>query len=155
MKTLFSIAGVDVIENDDASLSYISGAMIDGDGSGSSHGDPDFQDDTTLHFQGKSLNADIDLYIVVPPQIILAVPGIVLGCKATVLNTLTNQFTSAVVGDVGPHSKIGEMSIATARAIGVAPSPTTGGEERHVIIYKIYPGIPAEVNGKIYTLQHY
>jgi hypothetical protein len=149
---LMTIAEVDVIWDGDR-LTFLSCAMIDGDGAGPSHGDPDFQDDTTLHFEGKPLNADSDSFIVLPPQLICAVEGIVLGCKATVLNATNGMQTDAVVGDVGPTDKLGEISIACAAAIGVPSSPTTGGVARRVIRYAIWPGVPAVVNGRTYALQ--
>lgn len=131
-------------------VTYVAKAAIDGDGTGASHGDPDFQPRTSLK---PDLNSDTDPYIVVPPAIIEGVPGVVLGCQAKVLNRVTRLSTNAVVGDVGPHAKLGEISIACAKAIGVNPSPTTGGENSHVIEYHIYPGLPAVVNGKQYSLQ--
>lgn len=121
-------------------VSYVAKAAIDGDGSGSSHGDPDFQGDTSLHHNGQPLNSDIDRYIVVPPAIINGTNGIVLGCRGIVTHTLTGMETAVVVGDIGPHLKLGEVSIATARALWIDPSPTSGGEDRHVISYEIYPG---------------
>jgi len=150
MKVIFTIAGTAVIVDNDGSIVYWGPAMIDGDGTGLPHGDPDYQSTTSYK---PDLNADIDCYIVLPPQVIKAVAPIVLGCKAEVLNTITGLWTPAVVGDVGPHSKIGEISIATAEAIGVPSSPTTGGISDRVIYYRVYPGVPAVVNGKTYTLQ--
>lgn len=154
MKLLLIIAGVGVYATNALDQLFFTGpAMIDGDGSGSSHGDPDYQPNTSLRLDGKSLNADLDRYIVLPPQVIKAVPGIVLGCKAVVLNTLTKQITDAVVGDVGPTTKLGEISISLAEAIGVPSSPTIGGESRPIVQYSIWPGIPAIVQGKDYNLQ--
>jgi len=148
---LLSIGEVDVVWDGDR-LTFLSCAMIDGDGAGLSHGDPDFQPDTTYQ---PALNADEEPYIVLPPQVIMAVAPRVIGCRATVLNGMNGQQTDAVVGDVGPRAKIGEISIACARAIGIDPSPITGGEERRVIRYAIWPGVPATVNGRTYALQRY
>ena len=132
-------------------VAWTAKAAIDGDGSGSSHGDPDFQNDTSLHHDGKPLNADVDRYIVVPPVIIQSVVGVVLGCAAEV--TYNGKTVTAVVGDIGPRSKIGEMSIATAKALGIPSSPNTGGIEAHVVRYRIFPGFPAIVEGVEYQLQ--
>lgn len=127
--------------------------MIDGDGSGGNlENDPYFQSDTSLHYQGKALNARKDIYIVVPPQIEKAVKGIVLGCQALVVDTMTGKETDAVVGDTGPRNKIGEMSIACAKVLGIPSSPISGGENRRDVTYQIYPGVAAEVNGKKYSL---
>lgn len=134
-------------------LEWTAGMMVDVDGSGLSHGDPCYQPDTTLHLNGAPLNADLDRYIVVPPQIRNAVMPIVMGCQAQVINTDNGLHTDAVVGDVGPHKKIGEASRAVALALSINPSPVSGGEERHVIRYRIRPGIAAVVLGKAYDLQ--
>jgi hypothetical protein len=152
-QSLFTINGSTIYKNNDGSLTWTSGAMIDDDGSGPSFGDPDYQNDTSLHHNGNALNATVDRYIVVPPQVRSCVPPKVLGCKAVVLNTKNGKTTDAVVGDIGPKNKIGEISMATAAALGINNSPTSGGEEEHVIVYTIYPGTPANVDGTVYSLQ--
>lgn len=141
------------MESDDFSVTFRAKAAIDGDGTGSSHSDPDFQGETSLKHNGQSLNSDEDKYIVVPPAVIQGVRGVVLGSQAHVLHTVTGVETYAVVGDIGPHAKLGEISIACARALGIPSSPTTGGEDRHVLRYTIRPGVPAVVDGKHYVLQ--
>lgn len=153
MRIIATIEWEPITENDDLSVSYKSCARIDGDGTGPSHGDPDYQNATTLQHNGHSLNADVDKYIVVPPAIISGVAGIVLGSQAHCLNTLNGQECYAVVGDIGPHLKLGEVSIASAQALGIPSSPTTGGEERHVVRYTIRPGVAAVVDGMQYELQ--
>jgi hypothetical protein len=148
------IAGVSINEMPDGSVKYRAGAMIDVDGIGPKYHDPYAQNDTSLHHEGKPLNADVDRYIVVPPAIIHGVKGIVLGCQAYVVNSRTGLHTAAVVGDIGPHAKIGEMARSTAIAIGIKnPSPVSGGEEDHVIDYTIMPGVAALVEGKQYVLK--
>jgi hypothetical protein len=151
LKTI-SIEGCEiVIDQDSRSIKYTAKAAIDDDGSGLSHGDPDFQADTSLHLGGKALNADVDQYIVVPPAIIEAVPEIVLGSQAYV--SYGGKTVPAVVGDIGPHEKLGEISIATARALGIPSSPLDGGIDGYVVAYQIFPGDPAYVNGVTYRLQ--
>lgn len=151
--TLFTINNVNVNLNNDSSLTWVSCAMIDDDGSGPSLGDPDYQNDTTLHINGVALDATVVPYIVVPPQVRDCVAPIVMGCKAFVENLSNGLSTVAVVGDIGPHTKIGEISIETANRIGVPSSPTTGGIDDHVIKYTIWPGVPAVVDGITYSLQ--
>ena len=92
-------------------------------------------------------------YIVVPPAIRNGVKGVVMGCLAHVTNTLNGKHIAAVVGDIGPRKKIGEISCACASAIGLNPSPISGGVDEHVIEYVIFPGVPAIVNGETYNLQ--
>jgi len=92
-------------------------------------------------------------YVVVPPAIRNGVKGVVMGCLAHVTNTKNGKHTAAVVADIGPRKKIGEISCACASAIGVNASPTSGGIEERVIDYVIFPGVPAIVNGVTYPLQ--
>lgn len=154
-KVIGTWEGEDVTLHADGSITFRAKFAVDTDGCGPMHGDPDGQDDTSLHYQGKPLNADIDKYIVLPPGIITAVPGIVLGCKAHVLNTRTDMDSDAVVGDVGPHKRIGEGSVALANTLGIDPSPVSGGEEDHVCEYTVQPGVVAYVDGTLYELQPY
>lgn len=147
--------GGTIREFDNGTVTFTSDADIDTDGSGPLHGDPYAQPDTTLHWGGMALNADVDKYIVVPPIIITSVKGIVMGCKAHVLNLENGKETFAVVGDRGPRKKLGEISVACAKAIGIPWSPISGGTDDHIIKYTIWPGVPAEVDGKKYNLQPY
>lgn len=91
-------------------------------------------------------------YVVVSPLIRNAAKGIVLGCKARITNSLTGQHVDAVVADIGPRQKIGEVSIAAAKAIGLSGSARSGGTERKIIAYELWPGIAAVVNGITYDL---
>ncbi len=153
MKRIWTLEGEPIIRLFDGDVTYKAKAAIDGDGKGSSFGDPDYQSDTSLHLNGEPLDASIDKYIVVPPQIIWGVSAIVLGCQAYALNLNNGMWTPCVVGDEGPADKIGEVSEATAKAVGLNPSPTTGGIESHVIWYHIIPGKAALVDDKNYSLQ--
>ena len=150
MRIIATIENEPIVENDDLSVHYRSKAAIDSDGVGPHHGDKTAQDETTYK---PDLNADIDKYIVVPPAIRDGVSGVVMGCQARVTNNLNNLSTDAVVGDIGPHHKLGEISCACASAIGLDPSPVHGGVDEHVIDYVLYPGTPATVDGTTYTLQ--
>lgn len=150
---LCTITSVDVFQEDDGRVHYVSHAMIDGDGYGPSHGDPDFQNDTTLHRNGSALNADLEPYFVVPPQVRELAKGIVLGCKGQITRISTAARTLAVPADIGPPKKIGEMSIAAARALGIPSSPLTGGSEAMDFLYEFWPGVPAVINGIEYPLQ--
>jgi hypothetical protein len=155
MRVIATIEGEQITELNDLSVTYKSKAADDTDGSGPLHGDPDGQHDTSLHLNGKALNADLDKYIVVPPAIIQGVDGIVLGCQAFCTNLTNGRSSEGVVGDVGPHRKLGEVSNAMAAALGLNPSPTSGGTSAHIISYSIHPGVPAVVDGKQYALQPY
>lgn len=89
------------------------------------------------------LDAETIPYIVVPPQVRKGVRGVVLGCKGEIINTRTGRSVVAVVGDIGPKSKIGEASIAAARVLGIAHSPRTGGTAEKFLLYRIWPGVAA------------
>lgn len=80
-------------------------------------------------------------YIVVPPLIIQRTAGVVRGCRAQV--THRGKTVEAVVADKGPRNKIGELSIAAARAVGMRSSPRNGGVEAAEVLYEIWPGQPA------------
>lgn len=87
------------------------------------------------------LDSETENYVVVPPLIIQGVKGVVRGCKARV--TWKKKSVWAVVGDKGPRTKIGEISIALARSLGLHSSPRTGGTDRPEIFYELWPGTPA------------
>jgi hypothetical protein len=151
MRLIATIEGNDITEHDDGSVTFFACGRIDDDGAGPAHGDKFHQGATSLHHEGQPLNADVDQYIVVPPQIIHGVKGIVLGCQAEV--TYNGRTVPAVVGDIGPHHRLGEISIALARALGINPDPNTGGVDSHTVHYRLLPGIPAVVGSVTYTMQ--
>lgn len=153
MRIIDTIEGEKITELNDNSVTFYAKLAVDTDGSGPLHGDPCAQADTSLHMNGKALNADVDKYIVVPPAIINGVKGIVLGCQAYVTNLSNGRTSETVVGDIGPHKKLGEASVALAKALGLNSSPTSGGTDEHIIHYSLRPGVPAVVDGKTYVLQ--
>jgi hypothetical protein len=89
-------------------------------------------------------------YVVVPPVIIQKTQGVVRGCFARV--TYKGKSVDCMVGDVGPKRKVGEISIAAARDVGMNPSPRTGGEDRKIVQYEVFPGRKATINGVEYSL---
>ena len=116
---------------------------IDCDGSGGNpFGDPYFQADTALHFPakpsrlGKPLHAETVPYVVVPPVVIKATIGIVLGSLCEV--TYRGRTALAVVGDSGPTRKVGEGSPALADLIGINSNPNHGGVDTFTVTYKIH-----------------
>ena len=98
-------------------------------------------------------------FVVVPSMIVSGVPGIVLGCRAVVTNMGNGKTVEAVVADRGPSQKLGEISLACARAIGVpvneaARHPAnSGGTDSQTIRYQLFPGTAAIVGGVTYPLQ--
>ena len=89
-------------------------------------------------------------YVVVPPVIIQKTKGVVRGCFARV--TYKGNSVDCMIGDVGPHKKIGEISIAAARAVGMPSSPRSGGEDKKIVEYEIFPGRKGTINGVTYPL---
>lgn len=88
------------------------------------------------------LNAYVDAetvpYIVVPPLIILKTAGVVCGCRARA--SYDGRSVECVVADRGPATKIGELSIAAARALGIPSSPRNGGRSKPDVSYELWPG---------------
>lgn len=90
------------------------------------------------------LDSETECFIVVPAFLRMRVKGIVLGCRAIVIDRRTGQLVPAVVGDFGPATHLGEASIAVARAFEIDCDPKHGGTDEARFIYKFYPGIPAD-----------
>lgn len=127
---------------------------------------------TSLHLPGddgtalpnsspfKYVDAATVPFVVVPRMIIRGVAGVAMGCRAVVTNTRNGMSVEAVVADGGPADKLGEISLACAKAIGVpagegsAHPANSGGVDEHIIQYQLFPGVAAVVNGVQYPLQH-
>lgn len=90
-------------------------------------------------------------YVVVPPLIVQKTKGVVRGCLARI--AYKAKTVICVVADKGPRSKIGELSIAAARRIGIPSSPKSGGISNNGILYELWPGKAALVDGFQYELQ--
>lgn len=88
------------------------------------------------------VDAETVPYVVVPPLIVKETVGVVRGCKARV--TYKGRTVDCVVADKGPSARIGEISIAAARALGIPHSPKNGGIEGKLVDYELWPGQAAE-----------
>jgi hypothetical protein len=141
MRILGYIENEAITEQDDLSVKWTAKMAVDSDGVGPHHGDHTAQDETTYK---PNLNADVDRYIVVPPLIRDSVKGVVMGCRAFCRNKRNGETAFGVVGDIGPHKKLGEASCSMAKALGLNPSPVDGGVDDHVIEYTIWPGEAAD-----------
>ena len=93
-------------------------------------------DDPTAYVDAETIP-----YIVVPPLVVQKTTGVVRGCKAKV--TWQGATVDCVVADRGPANRIGELSIAAARALGMNPSPRHGGVESRDVLYELWPGVAA------------
>lgn len=153
LSELITIDGVVVRTSADASyVCFTSNLDVCNDGSGPPHGDKHHQKQTAYYNGGKFLNADVDKYVVVPPQIRRGVPGVVMGCQARVTNTRTGVMKAGVVGDIGPDNKTGECAYCLAKLL----NPAIGhnhGDLKHDYFYELWPNVPAEVDGKTYKLE--
>lgn len=87
------------------------------------------------------LDSAIELFIVVPNHWRRLMPGIVLGCRATVHDSLTGREVVCIVGDFGPRNHIGEGSIALAKFFGLNADPKRGGVQSERFTYTFYPGV--------------
>jgi hypothetical protein len=83
------------------------------------------------------LDAENIPYIVLPGGL---GAGVGLGDYAVIINRNTERLSYAICGDVGPRTKIGEASIAAAKAVGVPPSPRVGGISTKSSFYLIFAG---------------
>src|SRR5580704_2598360 len=63
-----------------------------------------------------------------------------LGDLAMVINGHTGRHSAAIYADVGPRAKIGEASIALAKALGLNDNARHGGTSSKSIIYIVFPG---------------
>lgn len=150
MKLLLTVRKTQVFD-DGRFLTFTCKGDVDNDGpDGNPEHDPDHQDQTSLRHNGESINSEVVRGIVLPPEVIRAVAPKVMGsqCWASFKGTEAD----GVVFDVGPRGKIGEMSVAMAKAIGVPPSPTHGGVPAGVS-YRVQYSVPAVVDGVTYSLQ--
>lgn len=153
LSVLLEIGSVIIYQNHDASyVCFTSDLDICNDGTGPAHGDPYHQSQTAYWNGGKCLNADVDHYIVVPPQIRSMVPGVVMGCQAKLTNTQTNVVEPAVVGDIGPSEKTGEAAYSLAKIINPAID-YNAGDTRKIYLYELWPDVPAVVNTTTYKLE--
>jgi hypothetical protein len=78
-------------------------------------------------------------YIVLPPR---GLKYARLGDFATVINLENGKISSAIVADGSLElpDRIGEGSIALAKALGIDPDPRNGGKDDGGILYLVYPG---------------
>ena len=156
VKPLLSIGTVTIYANEKGTyVRFVAGMQICNDGWGPKHGDPHYQPQTAYYSntgQSKYLNADIDKYIVIPPQIRKIVPPKVMGCQARLTNEGTGVFHAAVTGEIGPSNKTGEAAYCLAKIVN--PKIThNSGDKTKIYLYELWPGTPATVGERKYKLQ--
>lgn len=84
------------------------------------------------------VNAEAVPYLVLPSDF-LPQRKARLGDFAVVLNRRNGRRSAAIFADVGPPGKLGEGSIALARALGIRSSPRNGGTKGDVL-YLVFSG---------------
>lgn len=155
LTVLLTIDEVKIYVNEDKSyVCFTSDLDICNDGSGPSHGDKTYQPMTAYWNGGKYLNADVDKYIVVPPQVRSMVPGVVMGCKGKVTRQagIESVESPGVVGEIGPDYTTGEAAYCLAKVVNPSVGHNSGDKNR-VYFYELWPGVPAVVDGKQYKLE--
>lgn len=151
---------------DDEGLDYLENAgwpdgswqnvlMDRGDGTPFSDADGNIYSKTTYAWKGRPITTRyVDSatvpYVVVNPHVRLRAVGVVMGCRAKI--TYRRRSIAAVVADVSGGSRIGELSMAAAEALGIESSPRRGGVD-HGVRFEMWPGSAAIVNGELYELQ--
>lgn len=100
------------------------------------------------------VDAETVPFMVVPPQIIAGVAGVVMGCYGRITNIKTGMVAIVVVADGGPRTRDGEASIAAAKLLGISPSARSGGEDDPHFLYECWPGVEVEIGGVKYPLQN-
>ncbi|MFG1187475.1 MULTISPECIES: glycoside hydrolase family 75 protein [Xanthobacter] len=126
-----------------------------GDGHPLADDDGNVYSKTTYAWKGRAIptryvDAATVPYVVVNPLVRQRAVGIVMGCRALV--TYKGKSVAAVVADVSGAARIGELSIAAAKALGIPSSPRKGGTDTGVT-YEMWPGSAAIIDGAIYELQ--
>jgi hypothetical protein len=153
LEVLVKIGSVSIfVGNNGKYVCFISNLDICNDGSGPKHGDPSYQPQTAYYNSGKYLNADVDKYIVVPPQVRSMVAPVVMGCQARVTNLHNSIWSAGLIGDIGPSSKTGEAAYCVAKIVNHKVTHNTG-DSKLIYLYELWPGIPAVVDGKTYKLE--
>jgi hypothetical protein len=133
---------------------YVSKMTIDTDGAGDAWTrDPAGQPETSLRYPDRSSLDPAQIpYFVLPLGFEGRHPGVRLGDVAAVI--YRGRVAYAIYGDEGPPQKIGEGSIALARALGIDADPVVGGADEGVE-FVVFPGsgdgsplTPAEIKGR-------
>lgn len=157
MELFLQIDGVKFWQSKDGDyVRFHSDLDICNDGSGPDYDDPHHQAQTAYYSGGKEggkyLNADVDRYIVVPPQVRALLPGVVMGCRGRVTNLKTGVSEEGVVGEIGPDDTSGETAYCLAKLVNPAIGHNTGDKSRHYL-YELWPDEPARDGEFTYKLQ--
>lgn len=135
-------------------------AAICADGAPKAIAGDTYQPTTSFQFtDGSQINADEIPYVVLPrakgadgewasPDRVDGNPfhdaGIQRGDYVKLTNPETGKSVYAIYGENGPQNQVGEISMAAARALGINPSPISGGftemTDARYLKYEFFPG---------------
>ncbi|MGY5366227.1 hypothetical protein ACXGQP_02480 [Enterobacter oligotrophicus] len=83
------------------------------------------------------IDSETVCYIAIPSVIIKKTQGKVMGCRTRV--AWKGQSVECIVAD-SSGERIGELSIAAARALGMSGNPGHGGSDNDEVHYELWPG---------------
>jgi hypothetical protein len=153
LQPLIKIGNVTIYSNAEGSyIKFKSDLDVCTDGTGEHYDDQSPQDETAYYNKGAFLNADVDQYLVIPPQVRSMVAPVVMGCQGRVTRLSTKKVEPAVTGEIGPKDKTGEAAICLAQKLNPNVSANCG-DSKHDYLYELWPGVPATVHGKKYKLE--
>jgi len=96
-----------------------------------------------LKDQSSYVNSEEINYIVLPGNFINNLPkdvNLKFGDLVQVFNKNNGKFAFAIYAENGPSGKIGEISVALAKALGIPSSPKNGGTSKLALDITIYTG---------------
>ncbi|WP_419999906.1 peptidoglycan-binding protein [Streptomyces boninensis] len=110
--------------------------------------DPWFQNETAcVESDGQPLNSAALPHIVIPLKSSTWDPAASgLGCGTVGAVVYKDKVVYGIIGDRGPAGIIGEASYATAKYLGMNPSPSSGGVSGKVVGYVTFPGTKVSKN---------
>lgn len=153
IQPLVFIDPVQIYTFGDNYVAFISDLDICNDGTGPDHGDVTYQPMTAYYNGGEYLNAEVDKYLVIPPQVReLLEPKQVMGCQGRVTHLKTGLWSGAITGEIGPDDKTGEAAYCLAKVVNPKITHNSGDKSR-IYLYELWPDIPATVDGRTYKLE--
>lgn len=99
------------------------------------------------------INSEDTPFVVIPGPLVSLVAPIFMGCHCEMVNTENGKTSDGVCADKGPSTHLGEGSMRLAKNLGIPNSPKSGGTDERIIHWRIYPGVPAVINGETFKLQ--
>ena len=127
-----------VVEEEDGRVHFLADADVDADGANGQNGK---QAAYKIDDSGSELLANGGMKVRADGKDAQMTAGVVRASKARA--TWHGKSVDCVVADRGPVNRIGELSIAAARALGMNPSPRTGGVDSPEVLYEVWPGLAA------------